>query len=447
MISIKVQKDDCQLLPLLPVDKAFTDRTSLIINDTTYEICVNVPIVLPKSIIVGFKCFPVITSGFQECLFDWFIDRQSETAKGNNSFKWTKVHTGFSFSPGDGDAGKKLKLVCSPLNGTKYGMPIHVISHCEIVPSPGFCPIVTRHTFTKERAQGFRALTYNLLADCFARSKTSREELYPYCPPHALGSDYRKAMFTSEIVGYNADVMCLQEVDLKIFSKHLKPILNALGFYGEMKAKGNAPEGTAIFFAQDKFKLIAREHIQLGEYFSASPLMKELYRKISKSEALKKRIENRQTSLEAVVLENLEDPTQRVLVATTHLFWHPKGHHIRLFQTAICLKFMEEFLHKHTVNDKRPAVVFAGDFNAYPKSAAADFLVQGFTSHDHEDWLKGGEEEYVNGIKLEHSLNLTSACGYPEFTNYTMAFKDCLDYILVSDDLEVEHCHYPVKRN
>ena len=101
--------------------------------------------------------------------------------------------------------------------------------------------------------------------------------------------------------------------------------------------------------------------------------MKEPYGKISKSEALKKRIENRQTSFQAVVLGNLEDPTQRVLVATTHLFWHPKGHQIRLFYTAICLNFIEEHLHKHTVNDKRPAVVFAGDFNAYPKSAAADF--------------------------------------------------------------------------
>ena len=33
-------------------------------------------------------------------------------------------------------------------------------------------------------------------------------------------------------------------------------------------------------------------------------------------------------------------------------------------------------------------------------------LVQRFTTHDHEDWLKGGEEEYVSGINLEHSLKL-----------------------------------------
>lgn len=30
---------------------------------------------------------------------------------------------------------------------------------------------------------------------------------------------------------------------------------------------------------------------------------------------------------------------------------------------------------------------------------------------------------------LVHSLDLASACGFPEYTNYTLNFNGCLDYI------------------
>lgn len=36
--------------------------------------------------------------------------------------------------------------------------------------------------------------------------------------------------------------------------------------------------------------------------------------------------------------------------------------------------------------------------------------------------------------RLTHKLNLMSAAGYPEYTNYTKTFKDLLDYIYVEKD-------------
>ena len=41
---------------------------------------------------------------------------------------------------------------------------------------------------------------------------------------------------------------------------------------------------------------------------------------------------------------------------------------------------------------------------------------------------------------LTHDLNLYSAAGFPEYTNYTKAFKDTLDYIFVEEN------HFIVKR-
>ena len=153
-----------------------------------------------------------------------------------------------------------------------------VISNCEVTPFPGFCPIMTRHAFTKERAKGFRAVSYNLLADYYADSDYSREQVFPYCPPYALHIDYRKPIFTSEIAGY-ADIVCLQECDLEVFEYQLLPLLDVHGLQGVMKRKGTTGEGTAVFFAKDRFKLIASEDIQISDYLMKSPSMKEIHEK------------------------------------------------------------------------------------------------------------------------------------------------------------------------
>ena len=432
VINVKIVKNGFELPRSLPVDEALTDDTSLVINDIAYQICVNVPkitfLALPNSIMVGFEYFPTVMMEYgdtRNSVFEWFKSEQnemSEAAEVEPSFNWIKIHTGFSFMPENGDIGKKLKLICTPKNTTKDGEPMEVISVCEVTPSPGFCPFMTRHAVTKERAKGFRAVSYNLLADYYADSDFSREHLFPYCPPYALHIDYRKPVFTSEVVGYNADIVCLQECDVKVFMDQLLPILDIHGLQGVMKQKGTTAEGTAVFFARNKFKLIGTEDTQISDYLMESPSMKEIHEKISQSEALKERIEKRQTSLQVVVLESLEDPTRRVLVANTHLYWHPKGGHIRMLQTATCIKFIEELLPKYTLGDKTPTVVFAGDFNSWPPSIAQNFITKGFSTTDHDDWMKGGEEEYVGGLELKHSLRLSSACGYPEFTNYTEGF-------------------------
>ena len=48
-------------------------------------------------------------------------------------------------------------------------------------------------------------------------------------------------------------------------------------------------------------------------------------------------------------------------------------------------------------------------------------------------------EEAVDGYSANHSVKMISACGTPEFTNYTKGFKACLDYIYFQNNrLELE---------
>lgn len=80
---------------------------------------------------------------------------------------------------------------------------------------PGTCLFDNRHPYTAKEAEpgAVRVVTYNILADVYAQTELSRTVLYPYCAPYALQLDYRQNLIKKELAGYNADIICLQEVD------------------------------------------------------------------------------------------------------------------------------------------------------------------------------------------------------------------------------------------
>lgn len=57
------------------------------------------------------------------------------------------------------------------------------------------------------------------------------------------------------ILGYNADVICLQEVDCRVFERDLKRILKPKNMDGVMAKKGGqVNEGVACFYNQSRLK-------------------------------------------------------------------------------------------------------------------------------------------------------------------------------------------------
>lgn len=56
--------------------------------------------------------------------------------------------------------------------------------------------------------------------------------LFDYCPTAYLDPEYRKQLVVSEVVRYNADVICLQEVDEKAFTEHFLPHFSTHGERG-----------------------------------------------------------------------------------------------------------------------------------------------------------------------------------------------------------------------
>ncbi|NWS47562.1 PDE12 phosphodiesterase, partial [Probosciger aterrimus] len=433
----------------VPNAAAWQDGSVLHIGEARYRVERNRPALtelrLPRSLLAGFPVCPKVSAEFaapQHCLFRWYREQRpsagGEAAAGDGP-DWVETAVAERvFIPSNALVGLRLKLQCTPGDGAqRYGPPREVESSGPVEAGPGACIFDSRHVYTRKVCGegSVRAVTYNILADIYAQTEFSRTVLYPYCAPYALELDYRQNLLKKELAGYSADLICLQEVDKSVFVDSLAPALDAFGLEGLFKIKEKQHEGLATFYRRDKFSLLSQHDIAFNEALLSDPVHKELRDQLAKYPLVQEKVLQRSSVLQVSVLQSTSDPSRKICVANTHLYWHPKGGHIRLIQIAVAFSHI-----KHVACDLYPSipVIFCGDFNSTPSSGTYSFINSGSIAEDHEDWVSNGEEEKCN-MPLSHPFKLLSACGEPAYTNYVGGFHGCLDYIFIDRNyLEVE---------
>lgn len=271
------------------------------------------------------------------------------------------------------------------------GPKVEVVSNCLVEAGPGYNAFEEKQKFTPTRLDGaqFRVMSYNLLADYYADSEKSRTELFPYCPPFALAIDYRKLLFIREILGYHADICCFQEVDGKVFDLDLTLCLGNDGMEGLLQKKGSTSEGVATFYHRDKFSLVQSYGFNLGENIPKQPYFQELYDKIKGNEKLCERMLALSTALQVTVLKSKVND-QYLIVANTHLYFHPDADHIRLLQIGFFMLFVKH-IYQSTIADlnlseQQMSIIFCGDFNSVPECGIYKLMTEQFVPDDFIDF-------------------------------------------------------------
>ncbi|OWR44927.1 putative 2-phosphodiesterase [Danaus plexippus plexippus] len=332
-------------------------------------------------------------------IYNWYRGKVNNS-KGNElsdvHVEWNFIVSSFSYTPKSEDIGLKLKLECIPVNAKLSGPVVECISKNLVEAGPGSCPFETRHMFTPTKLNGkrFRCVSYNILADLYCDSDYTRTVLHPYCPPYALQIDYRKQLIMKELKGYNADIICLQEVDGKIFNKCLKPFLDSDNFNGLFYKKGKTvAEGLACFYNRLRFCLIEDFHILLAKVLEKESYLKNIFDIIKNNTALMERLLDRSSVASATVLQSIENPNE-ILV-------NP---------------------------GKRISVILCGDYNSVPSCGIYQLFTTGLAPSSLEDW-KSNANEAVHDLTLSQDILLDSACGTPKYTNFTQGFAECIDYI------------------
>ncbi|KAK6779033.1 hypothetical protein RDI58_025751 [Solanum bulbocastanum] len=157
----------------------------------------------------------------------------------NGSETWFEVGRAKTYTPSADDIGHTLKFECVVVDAeTKLPVgPSSTILTSRVIPAP--CPTPRRmfsvsgvdipgHLDLDGRLSSsgtFTVLSYNILSDAYATN-----ELYSYCPSWALSWTYRRQNLLREIVGYRADIVCLQEVQSNHFEEFFAPELDKHGY-------------------------------------------------------------------------------------------------------------------------------------------------------------------------------------------------------------------------
>ncbi|XP_054796215.1 carbon catabolite repressor protein 4 homolog 1-like isoform X2 [Prosopis cineraria] len=394
-----------------------------------------------------------------ECLID-------EAAMMDGGGKdWFLVSCSRSYVPEVDDLGLILKLDCvavdlltnTALSELNQTMTDPVIEFPEAQPRPMVpTPRVQESSSlcsTSLNDFTFSILSYNILSDIYTYQK------YYNCPPWALVWEYRRHNLLREIIKYNADIICLQEVQSDHFENFFKPKLTEEGYMAIYKKKNNevytgnqfVTDGCATFYRRHLFKEFAKHEVEFNK--KTSPVVEALEPDL-RSEASKHLMKDNVALV--VILETLgncciKDAIQsRICVVNAHICSDPKLPDVKLFQVVTLVNELEKMLQSEI------PLLICGDFNSVPQSDPYTFMVTGKLEHSESVDPYGVYQH----LKLVHRFLLASAYASfglavamqerqlgkfnqetrePELTFRSKRFSKTLDYIFYTvNTLEVE---------
>lgn len=298
---------------------------------------------------------------------------------------------------------------------------------------------------TDPATETLSALCYNILCEKYAT-----ERLYGYTPSWALSWDYRKELILTEIMNYDTDFLCLQEVDIAQYEDYFVKHLQGQGYEGiywpksRYKTMSDADrrqvDGCATFYKADKFSLVERQLIEFSTVAMQRPDFK-------KTDDMFNRVLGKDQIAVICLLEVKETGT-RVILANVHIHWDPAYRDVKLVQVALLIDEIEKVAANFARLPPRPdtprapvysdgtkiPLIICGDFNSVPSSGVFEFLANGTVPPDHPDFMSHLYGRYTTD-GLRHRLGLKSAnatAGEAPLTNYTPSYQGEIDYIWYS---------------
>ncbi|KNA22141.1 hypothetical protein SOVF_036660 isoform B [Spinacia oleracea] len=304
----------------------------------------------------------------------------------------------------------------------------------------------------------FNVLTYNILSDIYVYV-----DKYPYCPEWALTWEYRRKNLLHELILYDADILCLQEVQSDHFENFFRPELEKFGYSVVYKKKtkevftgsGYTIDGCATFFRNDIFKEVISYELEFSK--TALSLMGKL--EPSLRDHARVRLIKDNVAL-AVILEMVGNTAEsaasisRLCVVNTHIYAGRGFPDVKLLQVSDLVNEIEKII------DPKMPLFICGDMNSFPGSDPYVLLAK----HEVNPACVEAPDplRIFQHLKLHHSMKLASAyasaflnpvndtkeqrmimkhpkAGEPFFTTLSPFYGSTLDYIFYTvDSLEVE---------
>src|SRR5271163_2495105 len=190
----------------------------------------------------------------------------------------------------------------------------------------------------------FKVFSWNTLCDKYATSQQ-----YGYTPTSALAWEYRKEQILQEIQSSEADLICLQEVDMDSFKEFFSMKLAYNDYKGVFWPKTRARtmvekdakvvDGCATFYKGSKYILLDKQLIDFANIAINRPDMKnqhDIFNRVMPRDDI------------AVVTFFEERLTgARIIVVNAHIFWNPVYADVKVIQTAILMENLTKLAEKY----------------------------------------------------------------------------------------------------
>ncbi|XP_057251107.1 carbon catabolite repressor protein 4 homolog 5 isoform X2 [Beta vulgaris subsp. vulgaris] len=186
-------------------------------------------------------------------------------------------------------------------------------------------------------------VSYNILA---VENASKHPHLYLEVPFKYMEWDHRRAAICKELTQYDPSILCFQAIDR--FSD-LHDALQQDGFKGVLKARtGDAQDGCAIFWKDERFKLLHEENIEFQSFGLRNNVAQFCVLKMNDDQLNSDPALSMSTSL---------------VVGNIHVLFNPNRGDIKLGQIRLFL----EKAHRLSEEWGGIPVVLAGDYNSVPQ--------------------------------------------------------------------------------
>lgn len=266
-----------------------------------------------------------------------------------------------------------------------------------------------RKCYRQQRNQNFSftVVSYNVLADGLLHANS---DLYAGTEQWLQQWEYRRRNLLKEILHYNADVVCLQEVEDCHYQDWFELKLRERGYSGVYKKRtGDKTDGCATFYKESRFTLVKSKLVSFRK-----PQVKLMDRdNVAVVVLLKPRTAGRTS----------RQPNNLVCVSNTHLLFNKKRGDIKLAQLACLFAEIDEIARISTPNQGdhlyHPTIC-CGDFNSIPFSPIYEFIVRGLLDYNgmHRDNFSGQSyfrhsfppRQALSSNLIPWELGLTTSC-------------------------------------
>ncbi|OEH73651.1 endonuclease exonuclease phosphatase domain-containing protein [Cyclospora cayetanensis] len=276
---------------------------------------------------------------------------------------------------------------------------------------------------SQEKA-AFRVVSFNLLAEGYAQTPQAESSMYCSCPAPLRRFVHRAPLLGRELLQLDADIYCLQEwcvgntvsspsasrafvcycdgiaslliclrSSVDCFTDLLCPLLQHFGYSGILSLKDKTrrvQEGCALFYRKSRFSLLQTQALSISQQLAKHAMFKELRASLSSKwpDLLERLMPQLGTVLQLTALRDIKNETvPPLLIANTHLFFHPRASHVRILQVYAVCRLLSELITAPPLQSA--SLVLCGDFNCDADSGGHRLLTNTKISHADKDWEHG----------------------------------------------------------